>query len=350
MGRMRIFYKSSLKGISMDKNSTTIYKGIAILAIMMCHAAGYFGGGNITYFTPLGGIGVAIFFLLSAYGLNESWNKRIMSAAAKGEKMKKIEPCSTYTGGGIAPYYYWWRKRFITVWIPYIILQLIIYWPFHEFEFSSFILDLILIKPLYQNGWYLQYLFMWYVIFYTVRRIGFLDRHRVIIFIAVSVVCFFTLREIKAEQSLSFLLGIILSEKKDWQERLFRIKCSILLIVFGVICLAIKQLPVIRLSPQIIMNLVQLGVKLPVGFGLMILAFWMLKRIQLRGLYLVGIMSYELYLIHGNVLEHAPVSITGMVLFSLITAVVSIFYQWLMKKMKKLWFKVFRVTIPENAS
>ena len=100
MGRMRIFYKSSLKGISMDKNSTTIYKGIAILAIMMCHAAGYFGGGNITYFTPLGGIGVAIFFLLSAYGLNESWNKRIMSAAAKGEKMKKIEPCSTYTGGG----------------------------------------------------------------------------------------------------------------------------------------------------------------------------------------------------------------------------------------------------------
>lgn len=28
---------------------------------------------RITYFSPLGGIGVAIFFVLSAYGLNKSW-------------------------------------------------------------------------------------------------------------------------------------------------------------------------------------------------------------------------------------------------------------------------------------
>jgi hypothetical protein len=40
---------------------------------MLCHAAGTFGGGRFTLFTPLGGSGVAIFLLLSACGLNESW-------------------------------------------------------------------------------------------------------------------------------------------------------------------------------------------------------------------------------------------------------------------------------------
>ncbi len=59
----------------MDKNTTSKYKGIAILSVIICHAMGTFAQGRITWFTPLGGVGVAIFLLLSAYGLNESWNK-----------------------------------------------------------------------------------------------------------------------------------------------------------------------------------------------------------------------------------------------------------------------------------
>lgn len=42
---------------------------------MACHLVGTFFCGGITYFTPLGGIGVAIFLLLSGYGLNESCAK-----------------------------------------------------------------------------------------------------------------------------------------------------------------------------------------------------------------------------------------------------------------------------------
>lgn len=59
----------------MDRQLTAIYKGLAILSVLFCHAAGTFGRGRFVLFTPLGGIGVAIFLLLSAYGLNESWNK-----------------------------------------------------------------------------------------------------------------------------------------------------------------------------------------------------------------------------------------------------------------------------------
>lgn len=60
--------------IFMGKNSTNIMKGVAILCVVMCHMMGTFGNG-IVYFTPLGGIGVSIFLILSAYGLNESWNR-----------------------------------------------------------------------------------------------------------------------------------------------------------------------------------------------------------------------------------------------------------------------------------
>lgn len=58
----------------LDKDSTDMMKGMAILCVVLCHYMGTFGQG-ITVFTPLGGIGVAIFLILSAYGLNESWNQ-----------------------------------------------------------------------------------------------------------------------------------------------------------------------------------------------------------------------------------------------------------------------------------
>lgn len=58
----------------LDKDSTDTMKGVAIICVVLCHYMGTFGQG-ITVFTPLGGIGVAIFLILSAYGLNESWNQ-----------------------------------------------------------------------------------------------------------------------------------------------------------------------------------------------------------------------------------------------------------------------------------
>lgn len=60
------------QGEYFERTNTQIMKGIAILAVMLCHLMGKFGGGT-TLFTPLGGIGVSIFLMLSAYGLNESF-------------------------------------------------------------------------------------------------------------------------------------------------------------------------------------------------------------------------------------------------------------------------------------
>ena len=252
-----------------------------------------------------------------------------------------LEQACECGGGGIT----WWLKRFITVWIPYIIVQLIAYWPFRELQLLPFLLDISLIKPLYHNGWYLQYLFMWYVIFFIVRKITVLDKHRLLVITAISVVLFFTLREIKAEQSLSFLLGILLSEKREWREKLFKVRYGLLFVVFGVACLAIKQLPIIRSTPQMVMNFVQLGIKLPVGFGLMILCYTIIGRWKWigTGLGAVGIISYELYLIHGYVLAAVPASIVGVVMFVIVTAVLSILYYCILKRLRPVLLKALHV-------
>lgn len=56
----------------LDKKSTEAMKGVAILCVVVCHYMGTYGNG-VTLFTPLGGIGVSVFLILSAYGLTKSW-------------------------------------------------------------------------------------------------------------------------------------------------------------------------------------------------------------------------------------------------------------------------------------
>ena len=56
----------------LDKKSTSAMKGVAILCVVVCHYMGTYGNG-VTLFTPLGGIGVSVFLILSAYGLTKSW-------------------------------------------------------------------------------------------------------------------------------------------------------------------------------------------------------------------------------------------------------------------------------------
>lgn len=43
----------------LSKYHSGIYKGLAILFVILCHAAGTFFNGSIVLFTPLGGVGVA---------------------------------------------------------------------------------------------------------------------------------------------------------------------------------------------------------------------------------------------------------------------------------------------------
>lgn len=74
-------------------SQTNSIRGIAILMVILMHSSCNFG---LRIFTPLGGIGVALFLILSGYGLTESY------------KRKKLE--------------LFWKSKFSKIWIPYAIV------------------------------------------------------------------------------------------------------------------------------------------------------------------------------------------------------------------------------------
>ena len=164
--------KSCTQTTDFNRDNGQILKGVAICLVVMCHFMGNFGNG-VVLFTPLGGIGVSIFIFLSAYGLNESW-------AVNAERC-------------------WWRKRIIAVFIPYAIVQIFLFWSQHEFSAVGFLKDVLFIKPQYTYGWYLSYLFVWYILFYGIMRIAFTRKHKLCVVIGLSILMFFFL--MKSKQS-----------------------------------------------------------------------------------------------------------------------------------------------------
>lgn len=68
----------------MSKSHTNICRAVAALIIIFQHVAGGFG---LRYFTPFGGIGVAMFLILSGYGLNESFKHKGIGGGIGKQKL-----------------------------------------------------------------------------------------------------------------------------------------------------------------------------------------------------------------------------------------------------------------------
>ena len=121
-------------------NETNMLKGFGILLVVISHV-----GNNFTRLTtPLGGIGVAIFLILSGYGLTISCEKN---------QLKDF-----------------WKKRITGVWIPYVIVESFVLIFSGGISLEKFILDITLIEPQYCFGWYLNYLLIWYTIFWGITN------------------------------------------------------------------------------------------------------------------------------------------------------------------------------------
>lgn len=310
-----------------NKDKTDVYKGIAIVMILIAHTMGRFGKG-IVLFTPFGGIGVAIFLILSGFGMHSSW--------IRNTNIDRYDKC-------------YWRKRIVSVWIPYTIFELLTYWPFHKFDVALFVLDILLIKPLYYNGWFLQYIALWYIVFYVIQRIGIAidlsDDCCFLLLAFVSILLFITQREIKAEQSLSFFMGALLSYKYNKSHVIFNIKAGSLLVIFGTCSLAIKQLPFIRESSPIILKCIQLCIKLPIALGVISLTYVLMVRLKLslKVLAVIGMISFEIYLLHWNILQRVEISYIGAIEFVLASFGAALLFWWTMERIKPIASRVLKI-------
>lgn len=141
--------------------------------------------------------------------------------------------------------------------------------------------------------------------------------------------------ELQAEQSVSFLFGVFLSEKSECNvvNKLKTKPFEFLLItlVIGLTAFAIKQLQVIKIT--YIMCFLQLVYKIFWAITIMLLVLIMNRYSDLKFYRCIGIVSYELYLIHGYMFNWLS-SIGKFPLFVLILGISSIILHEVMKLIK----------------
>lgn len=253
---------------SISKEKTKQLKGIAIFLVVICHILNQY----TRYATPLGGIGVSIFLFLSSYGL-----------------------CHSLCKNGLTDF---WKKRFFNVVTPYWIVEFFLYMIFIHPYLKEVILDLTFIHVLHPIGWYLNYLFVWYAIFWMVMMFTKDDRDKFVAFMiaafTLSLYSFFY-SSIRFEQSFSFLLGLFFYKMKNSDIVLGK-KVLIACFVLGVAGLAIKQLNIVRAIPQYL-NILDLIVKTSCLLFVINLSFCVNTNYNVFNI--LGDYSYEIYLIHG---------------------------------------------------
>lgn len=286
--------QTSSKSISNTSNSriyTTILKGVAIILVLICH----FSGNMSRIFTPLGGIGVAMFLVLSGYGLNESYKKN-----------------------GLQKF---WSKRFIRLWIPYAIvicaLTLIekhpLIWLFNNIT-------------LYQCPfWFIKYIILWYLLFWVVSQFVPRYRRQIIIFLGFGLL--FVTSGVRGEQALSFPLGLLLSEMKMRLEfnklnipRVFLLG----LLIIGIAFLSLKQTHWYRaIESDVLINLLNLPIKLGLGLFLIFAISKISCLYNNKFLMFTGLISYELYMVHYPFRGLAGVNLALAILVIIVSYLIS---------------------------
>lgn len=250
-----------------NRNCTSTLRGIAILIIMVGHIG--VSGFDFRFFNPFGGIGVAMFLFLSGYGLTES-----------------------YKENGLR---YFWKKKMMRIAIPYLI------WiPIYHIVMQLSPLGNMNHLEIIPRYWFVEYLLIIYCLFYLLFKYH--PQKAIIIMTILGGISFLTLDNLRTEQSLSFVAGIIFSRNKFFfksKNKKYILSIAFLSFSIGLFALYIKQLPIIRIYDleSIQFRILNLFIKLPIGLSILF-TFFATQKDGIKWLMHIGNRSYELYLTH----------------------------------------------------
>ena len=269
LGGRRLKYKE-VQNDFLSKDCTIVLRGMAIILVMLQHTMGSL---DSRIFTPFGGGGVAVFLVLSGYGLSES---------------AKIK--------GIANF---WRKKLISILLPWILVYSIFLVDWSNFSFFSYLGEILLVKT---QCWYLQYLFVWYICFYLIHYFQ-LEKYQWFIMITLSLIIFLLWGDIQVEQAMTFMTGVWLSVNKDKIINLPDCKktnCLILCIALSLFFLSIMQIPFIRshFDITLLFHIIQLALKTFIAYAIIMFVLRFPSVLHNRFLSFTGMNSFELYLVH----------------------------------------------------
>ena len=244
------------------------------------HSSCNFG---LRIFTPLGGIGVALFLILSGYGLTESYKRKGL--------------------------HFFWKSKFNKIWIPYaIVLTVCTIWS------SSFKPYVIVQYCLIDSPfWYISFLFYNYILFYVCHKYEFLYKYRFAIFLVFALILFAFDTRIRAEQCLCFVTGMWISDYKNLVCKSLSNKKTVLCTIILLSCISasaliLKQMPTFRGQMEhvrLFQNIMELLIKYPFAIATIVILttniFDKVQRSMLIGNRFLGYcskISLELYIIH----------------------------------------------------
>ena len=288
-------HKYSPYGGELTLSDTSILKGIAILMVVLGHIGQAVPG--LRVFTPLGATGVGVFLLCSGYGIEKSFEQN-----------------------GRDKY---WYKRIIKVWLPYAIVELMAL-PLHwNLGWQDIVADFVLIKPLHPFGWYMRFLFLWYILFWA---FSFTDKFRLPLLVLAGLIIWAVFDSLHAQNAFSFTIGVALARVKA-TDHLWKRKYMWIGVVACILLFFVRDY--IKNHNHDI-HLLWNGGSLLYYSSLVLTVLISYKFLSSKitwlpydGLYVIGAFSYELYLVHGYAycVLVSPASMTMVSLFFIICIV-----------------------------
>lgn len=282
--------------INLDKKGTSFLKGVAICLVVFGHIMGR--NGLPVQFAFFASFGVSIFLLISGYGLTLSFMKNGLDG--------------------------FFRKRVQSVLIPFAIITLLLYSVGGElFNKPINVLTTIFLinseLPLDRSMWYIQYIFIWYAVFYSIFILVKQNSLRVALLMLFSVLLYKTeINNINVNSvwqfklhAFEFPIGVALAFFS-----MSKSKAKLLAVIFGVLFIASYYYLCLVMKDDIY-NLS--------GVVFSIFAFFVsLSGLGNGFLSKVGDYSYELYLLEGFLLA-AFLSLSSVAVINMVVYLMTLF-------------------------
>lgn len=308
----------------MDFVHTKFARGGAILCVVIGHIGNLSG---ITYFAPLGGMGVTAFLLISGYGLESS---RVNNPKLKG----------------------YWKGRLVSILIPYYIIRFgAVFIGQEHHTMIEYLGDITLLRPLNPNGWYMTCILFWYIVFYVLHKVTENQQVKDAMYILIGCGLLFCPNELWGEQAFSFFIGILIQRMRN-REKLFHVRACLSYGLIFVVAFGIKQITRNYIEIPILTNSLQLLYKCALAMLLFGLGYLMFREKEncgkarkafnmaaFNGITLVGILSYEIYLIHGYFFDNVRTGISGLPAFYCGTIMLSLVVYRIHARVKKAIYK-----------
>lgn len=173
--------------------------------------------------------------------------------------------------------------------------------------------------------WYLDFMLFWYAVYFVVIKIPGTYNKRYWILGVASLAAFLCGSGIRAEQAVSFLFGVWISDHFEKTKKIIDSRWLMLCAVIGVLILGVKQIPMLRNLED---SLIWYGMQLVMKLSLAVVILGTTQKFQgpmnNKLIALAGVVSYEFYLVHYRLLALPSSGIIGMVIFIILSILLSI--------------------------